>query len=479
MDYIENRTFDELSVGDSAELRRTLEPDDIELFAVMSGDVNPAHVDAEYAQSDMFHKVIAHGMWGGALISAVLGTELPGPGTIYLDQTLKFRRPVGIGDTITVRVTVAEKMAETKRLRLDCLCLNQADEKVIVGEALVIAPTEKVRRPRVKLPEVRLHERGARYRELVRAAAPGAPIRVAVVHPVDVETIRDVVEAREAGLIAPVLVGPEARIRAAAEKAGKALEGIPVVAVPHSHAAAAEAVARARGGEVDALMKGAICLDELMEAVLGTDGAGTAATGGSLATERTATHVHLLDVPTYGKLLLITDAALVAYPTLPEKRDIVRNAVTVAAALGVETPRVAILSASEQIDPRIRSTIEAASLCKMAERGQIEGALVDGPLLFSSAVSRKGAATSGSRSPVAGDADVLVVPDLEAGTLLVNELVHLAGADAAGIVLGPRVPIIVPGRTDGPLPGLASCAMAKRVVRSGETVGPLAVEADA
>ena len=183
--YIENKTFDEIEVGQSAELVRTLEQKDIELFAVMSGDVNPAHVDQEFARSDLFHKVIAHGMWGGALISALLGTELPGPGTIYLNQSLSFRRPVGLGDKVTVRVTVREKKPEKRRLIMDCECLNQAGEVVITGEAEVIAPDVKVRRPRVMLPEVHLHERGARYDALIKATRDLAPVRTAVVHPCD------------------------------------------------------------------------------------------------------------------------------------------------------------------------------------------------------------------------------------------------------------------------------------------------------
>ncbi|WP_226580719.1 bifunctional enoyl-CoA hydratase/phosphate acetyltransferase [Acuticoccus sediminis] len=459
MEYIENRTFEELQVGDSAEITRTLRHDDIELFAVMSGDVNPAHVDPEYAASDMFHRVIAHGMWGGALISAVLGTELPGPGTIYLDQSLQFRRPVGLGDTVTVRVTVAEKYPDTRRLKLACECLNQEGKQVIVGEALVIAPSEKVRRPRVTLPEVHLHERGARHRELVKLAAPYEPIRVAVVQPVNAASLHDALDAKEEGLIEPVLVGPEAKIRRAAEEIDRSLDGVTLEAVPHSHAAAARAVELARTGKVDALMKGAIAMDELMDAVLAPE---------ALATERRASHVHVLDVPTYPKPLLITDAALLAYPTLADKRDIVRNAVDLAKSLGIEAPKVAILSASEVVDPRIRSTMEAAALCKMAERGQIAGAVVDGPLAFDSAISRKAAAANGVAGLVAGDADVLVVPDLEAGTLLVKELVHLAGADSAGIILGARVPAIIPGRSDGALPSLASAALAKLYLHRGD-----------
>lgn len=212
MQYIENKTFDELRVGDHAEMTRTLRQSDIELFAVMSGDVNPAHVDEDFAKSDSFHKVIAHGMWSGALISAVLGTELPGPGTIYLDQSLSFRRPVGLGDTVTVRVTVKEKIPDKKRVRLDCECTNERGETVIKGEALVVAPSEKVRRPRTLLPEVHLHERGARYQKLIEAAQKNPAIRTAVAHPCDEVSLIGALDAAADRLIVPILVGPEAKI---------------------------------------------------------------------------------------------------------------------------------------------------------------------------------------------------------------------------------------------------------------------------
>jgi phosphate acetyltransferase/phosphate butyryltransferase len=209
MNRIENRTFDELQVGDSATLARTLTQKDIELFAIMSGDVNPAHVDEEFAKSDMFHKIIAHGMWGGALFSTVLGTQLPGPGAIYLGQSLRFRRPVGVGDTITVTVKVVEKNQEKHRITLDCSATNQQGELVISGTAEVIAPTEKISRERVTLPEVRLLERGRHYRQLIAAARGLAPVSTAVVHPVDSACLLAAAEAARAGLIVPVLVGPE------------------------------------------------------------------------------------------------------------------------------------------------------------------------------------------------------------------------------------------------------------------------------
>ena len=298
MDLIENRTFDEIQVGETASLVRTLSREDIELFAVMSGDVNPAHVDEDYARSDMFHKIIAHGMWGASLISTLLGTKLPGPGSIYLDQTLSFRHPVSIGDTVTVTVTVAAKEVAQHRVTLDCACTNQRGEVVIRGSALVIAPTEKVKRPRILLPEVQLHDHGAWYRHLLELANGLAPIRMAVVHPVDSNALLGAIEAAQAGLIVPVLVGPKDKIQAVALAHDIDLSPYTIVPTEHSHAAAEQAIALARTGEVDAVMKGSLHTDELMHAVL--------APGIGLATARRMSHVFVEDVPTYPRPLLIT-----------------------------------------------------------------------------------------------------------------------------------------------------------------------------
>jgi len=456
MQFIENRTFDELKVGDSAQLARTLRKQDIELFAAMSGDINPAHMDEDFAKSDIFHKVIAHGMWGGALISAVLGTELPGPGTIYLDQSLHFRHPVGLGESVVVRVTVRAKDAATKQIVLDCVCLDHAGKVLIDGEARVLAPTAKVRRPRAMLPEVHIHERGARYQQLLDAASKMTPLDTAVVHPCDELSLSGAIEAMRKNLIRPLLVGPERKIRVAAEKAGYALDGIELIDAPHSHAAAEQAVAMARSGKVRALMKGALHTDELLAPVVDVS------TG--LRTERRMSHIFALDVPTYPKPLFITDAAINIYPTLADKRDIVQNAIDLAHALGNTQPKVAILSAVETVNPKITSTVEAAALCKMLDRGQISGALLDGPLAFDNAISPAAAASKHLTSPVAGAADILVVPDLESGNMLAKQLIYLAGADAAGIVLGARVPIILTSRADGILSRLASCALAQLFV---------------
>jgi phosphotransacetylase/acyl dehydratase len=452
---IENRLFDEIALGDSDSLTRTVTHQDIELFALVSGDVNPAHMDADYAATDMFHRVIVHGMWGAGLISAVLGTRLPGPGTIYLGQTLHFLKPVGLGDTITATVTVAERREDKKRLKLACRCTNQRGEEVITGEADVIAPTERVQRPRVALPDIRLAEHDA-YRRLM-LKAQGAALPTAVVHPCSVAALTAALDAAEAGLIVPVLVGPEDRIRAVAAQAGLSIEGLRVVPAAHSHEAAARAVALVHAGEAALLMKGSLHTDELMGAVVAP------ATG--LRTGRRISHAYVMDVPGYPRPLIITDAAINITPTLEEKADIIRNAIALAHVLGVAQPRVAILAAVEVVNPAMRSTLEAAALCKMADRGQIAGGLLDGPLAFDNAISPAAAREKGIASPVAGQADILVVPDLEAGNMLAKQLTFMGQADAAGVVLGASVPIILTSRADSLRTRLASCAVAVLMAR--------------
>lgn len=452
MDYIENRTFDEMAPGETASLTRVLTKEDILLFAAVSGDVNPAHVDEEFARSEIFHKIIAHGMWGASLISTVLGTLLPGPGTIYLGQTLRFRRPVAIGDKITVMVKVQEKETEKHRVTFDCQCTNQAGEAVITGTAEVIAPDQKVKRPRMILPEVQVHDRYARYRELMRRAERLSPIRTAVVHPVDGLTVVSALEAAHAGLIQPVFVGPERRIAAVANAEGRDASDLTIVPTSHSHEAASRAVAMARSSEVDALMKGSLATEEFMGAI------GDSETG--LRTERQLSHVFALDVPNYPRPIFLTDAVMNVYPRLFDKRDIIQNAVELLQALGQDAPRVAILAASERIEPTVRSTMDAAALCKMADRNQITGAVIDGPLAFDTAISSIAASENVIESQVAGAADILLVPDMEVGQMLVQQLESLAGVRTAGLVLGARVPIVLsgPGDTRGTL--TASCALA-------------------
>jgi len=453
---IENRTFDEIAVGETASVVRTLDTQDIELFAAVSGDVNPSHLDPEYAARDLFHKIVAHGMWGGSLISAVLGTKLPGPGTIYLGQDLRFLAPVGLGDTITASVTVREKRPEKQVVVLDCRCVNQEGREVIVGTAEVKAPTEKVRRPAIELPDVRLG-RHELYRKLLARCLGREPVPTAIIHPCDATSLAAAAEASAAGLIAPILVGPQGKVSAAAESAGVDISRYRLVDVPHSHAAAAEAVRLVRAAEAAMLMKGSLHTDEMMAAVVAGES--------GLRTGRRMSHVYLFDVPAYPRPLLVTDAAINIAPTLEDKRDIIQNAIDLARVLGIETPKVAILSAVETINPKLVSTLDAASLCKMADRGQITGGVLDGPLAFDNAVSLEAARDKKIESAVAGQADILVVPDLVSGNMLAKQLTFLAGADAAGVVLGAKVPIILTSRADGERTRLASCAVAAELAR--------------
>ncbi|OZB58003.1 MAG: enoyl-CoA hydratase [Lysobacterales bacterium 14-68-21] len=450
--FIRNRTFEEIAVGDTAAIERTLTAEDIQLFAVMSGDVNPQHLDPDFAASTRFHGVIAHGMWGAALISAVLGTRLPGPGTIYLSQTLKFLAPVHIGDTLTIRVTVRSKDEARKELVLDCSCTDQAGQCAIQGEALVLAPVEKIVRPRATLPEVRLTRGNHDVQRLLDYVKPLGKIRMAVVHPCDESSLGGAVDAYRAGLIEPVLVAPRARIEAVAAQAGLDLTGIAIEDVPHSHAAAARAVELAAACEVDALMKGSLHTDELMGAVV--------ASGSGLRTKRRISHCFLMQTPAYPRPFIITDAAINIAPTLEEKADIIRNAIDLAQVIGVAQPRVAILAAVETVNPHMPATLDAAALCKMADRGQITGGVIDGPLAFDNAVSVAAARIKGIVSPVAGQADVLVVPDLESGNMLAKQLEYLGGAASAGIVIGAKVPIVLTSRADSRESRMASCAVA-------------------
>jgi len=258
------------------------------------------------------------------------------------------------------------------------------------------------------------------------------------------------------GMIIPVLVGPRTKIETVAAELGRNLSGVEIVDTPHSHASAEQAVALARAGKVQMLMKGKLHTDELLGPVVDK------ATG--LRTERRMSHVFALDVPTYPKMLMISDAAINIFPDLETKRDIVQNAINLARALGISLPKAALLSAVETVTSKIPSTLDAAALCKMADRGQITGGLLDGPFGFDNAVSKEAATTKGIISDVAGDPDILIVPDLESGNMIAKQLIYMAGADAAGIVLGARVPIILTSRADGVLSRLASAAMAQLYV---------------
>lgn len=307
-------------------------------------------------------------------------------------------------------------------------------------------------------------DKGLCYRQLLAMTEGLSPITVAVVHPCSEDALRGALEAAKMGLITPTLVGPEGKIRALASQLGLDLAAHRIVDAAHSHAAAALAVSMARNGEFQALMKGSLHTDELMsEVVKSVDG---------LRTERRVSHVFVLDVPAYPKPLLISDAAINFEPDLDAKRDIVRNAIDLAHAIGIHEPKVAILAAVETVNPKMRSTLDAAALCKMADRGQITGGIVDGPLAFDNAISMEAARDKGIVSPVAGQADILIAPDLEAGNMISKQLQYLANAQAAGLVMGARVPVILNSRADGAAARVASCALAMLVVKAKAALLP-------
>ena len=291
-----------------------------------------------------------------------------------------------------------------------------------------------------------------KYERLIAAARDGTPAVTIVAHPCDETSLRGALEAADEALIEPVLVGPAAKIIAVAAEHGIDIAGREIVDVPHSHAAAAEAVALIRAGKGELLMKGSLHTDELMRAVTAS------ATG--LRTERRISHVFVMDVPGHPETLFITDAAINIFPDLDTKRDIVQNAIDLWTGIGMGVPKVAILSAVVSVTTKIPSTIEAAALCKMAERGQITGGLLEGPLAFDNAIDPEAARIKGIGGPVAGRGQILVVPDLEAGNMLAKNLTFLARADAAGVVLGARVPIVLTSRADTVRTRLASCAVA-------------------
>jgi phosphate acetyltransferase len=455
-----NVTYDEIQPGASASLTRTLSQTDIEVLALVSGDVDPFHVNRNGAEEVRPVTRETEAAGAEALIAAALGTRLPGPGMRIVRESLKYRGTIAVGDTLTATVTAREKQSEGAEVAFACRCVNQASEELASGTVTVAAPTRRISYAEVVPPELSLR-RGDAFARLFQACEGLPPVSCAVVHPCDRDSLLGPIEAARRGLITPVLVGPEEKIQAVARAERVDLGSYRVVTVPHSHAAAAKAVELARAGEVEALMKGSLHTDELLGAVVPS--------AAGLRTSRRISHVIVMDVPSYPRMLQITDAAVNIYPKLKEKADIVQNAIDLAHVLGIEEPKVAILSAVETVTPEIESTLEAAALCKMADRGQITGGILDGPLAFDNAISEQAAQTKKIRSPVAGQADILLVPDLEAGNMLAKQLSYMAGAEGAGIVLGARVPIVLTSRADSIRTRLASTAVMALVAHARRT----------
>jgi phosphotransacetylase/acyl dehydratase len=448
---IENKTFDEIKVGETASLVRAFRHDDVETWAAVTGNLNLIDLDPSEVDSSMFPHGAGQTMWAAALFSTTAGTRLPGLGSVTTAADIRFIRPVPIDEPLTVTVTVREKRPATSTIVIDCVCAERGGEKLIVGTLEVTAPVQKIRLPLRDLPKVQLR-REDRYLELIKMCDGLPPLRTAVVHPCSDDALEGASEAAESGLITPILIGPEKKIRAVAADAGIDISGYQLVPSQHSHHAAEIAVQMVHSGDAESLMKGSLHTDELLHEVMKKNG--------GLRTERRLSHCFLIAVPTHARPIIVTDAAINILPSLEDKRDICQNAIELAHALGNHLPKVAILSAVETVTPKIPSTIEAAALCKMADRGQIKGGLVDGPLAFDNAVDPEAAATKGIVSPVAGQTDILVVPNLESGNMLAKQLTFMSDAEAAGIVIGARVPIVLTSRADSARARLASCALA-------------------
>ncbi|HHF0526626.1 TPA: bifunctional enoyl-CoA hydratase/phosphate acetyltransferase [Legionella anisa] len=455
-EFLENVTFNELEVGRQASLSKTLTQDDINLFAAMSGDVNPAHVDPVFAKSTIFHGIVGHGMWSGTLISALLGTVLPGPGTIYLEQDIQFKKPVHLGDTITITLMVKDKRTNKPIVIFGCKGVNQRGETVIEGLATVLAPTEKMRVARAHLPSIEMYNHD-RFEAIIKTCRCMAAVRTAIVHPVTSNVMEAVNDAVKAGLITPLLVGPLAKMKGAARDAHIDLSQWETMDTEHSDAAANKAADLAAAGEIDAIMKGSLSTHELMAAIV------PSASG--LRTQHRVSHAYVMDVPSYHKPLIVTDAAINIAPSASDKADICQNAIHLWRVLYGEDkkPKVAVLAAIETVNPKMQATVDASILCKMADRGQITHGILDGPLAFDNAINKEAAKEKGIVSLVAGDADILLVPEIESGNILAKQLTFLGHADAAGIVLGARVPIILVSRADSLRTRLFSCALAVKI----------------
>ena len=451
-----NVTFDEIQVGRSAELSVTLQQQQIDVAAIVSGDVDAFYIKGPEAVDVRMEPRKTEAAGAEAVISLLLGVWLPGPGTRIVHRDLHFSGDVTTGDTLTAKVTAREKK-EGNLVVFDCRCVNQDGKELVAGTVTVQAPTQRKVFDVVKPPRLELRY-GDAFAQLIKGCQGYDPVSCAIAHPCDRDSLMGAIEAARRGFIIPVLVGPEDKIRKAAEEAQIDLSPYRIISTPHSHASAAKAVELASKGEVEAIMKGSLHTDEIMGAIVPSSA--------GLRTSRRISHAFVMDVATYPKMFMITDAAINIFPDLEVKRDIVQNAIELGHALGVDMPKVGILSAVEVVNPKIPSTLDAAALCKMADRGQITGGILDGPLAFDNAISAQAAKIKGITSPVSGDVDILLAPDLESANMLFKQLTYLAGAEGAGIVLGTRIPVVLTSRADSVRTRLASVAVMTKVAHA-------------
>jgi phosphotransacetylase len=461
--FIENKTYDEISVGDTARTEHVLTTEDAMAWASISGFNSILDSDGLIDRAVSSMLPTGPNMWCASLISGLFATNLPGPGCSLTNVSLAFHKLIRVGDRIFVKVEVTAKDDSTKKVTFDCEASNSAGASVFSGNAQLIAPLEKLRLSTLPVPRLIVNNPYRHYRGLITRANAKPAVKTAIVWPCDELSLGGAIEASKEGLIVPVLVGSETEIRGLAEAMQLDLGAIQIVDSDDSRAAAIRAVEMARRGEVQMLMKGSLQTDELMSAVVSREG--------GMYTGKRFSHVFALDVPSYHKTLFVTDAAINFQPDLKDKIDILQNAIDMMLTLEVESPKVAILSAVESVNPAIPSTLDAAALCKMVDRGQISGAIVDGPLAFDNAISSDAAQIKKIKSPVAGDPDLLMVPNMEAGNILFKELQYLAGALAAGVVVGAKVPVVLTGRADGELARTASCALGVLLAKPAPDLG--------
>ncbi|PPQ36448.1 phosphate butyryltransferase [Rhodoblastus acidophilus] len=444
-----NTIWAQLKVGASASIERTCAQRDLLLFAHMSGNLNPLVLPSE-EENPSSSEPVAPSMWIGSLISAVLGNILPGPGTLYRSQNFEFVKRVHVGDRLRVTVTCREKREEPVAL-FETVVVDDKGATICKGQALVEAPLIPVEVEARHLPTLILEEK-EQFPHLVALAAQLPRLKTAVVCPENRASLNGPLLAFAKGLIEPIFIGDPDRIAAAARELGADLSAFRIVEERNHRAAADKAVALVRAGEAGAVMKGDLHSDDLLAAVVKKDG--------GLRAGRRISHVFVIDTPTLDDLLFVSDAAINITPDLMTKVDIVQNAIDLALACGTE-PRVGVLSAVEVINPAIVSTLDAAILSKMAERGQIRGGVVDGPLAMDNAIDIDAARTKGIASLVAGHANVLIAPNLESGNMLAKELTFVAHAEAAGLVVGASAPVMLTSRADNDKARLVSCALAQ------------------
>lgn len=460
--HLVNQTFDDLTPGAGAELRRLITADDLYVFAAASGNYNPMHLSDTDLDHDGHLERVAPGMFVASLISAVLGTQLPGPGTLYRRQVLDFHTRAHAGEELVCAVRVVAKYPDGT-VRLDTTVRRVSDDALILsGEAVVTAPTERFDQADLDMPGL-IVQRHRHFEAILARARPLPALPTAVVCPDDENSLGGALLAARESIITPILVGHAAAIHRAAAAMGADLTGIDVIDVPGSDQdAAARACALVHEGRAGAVMKGHMHTDDLLKPMLDK------ATG--LRAGRRFTHVFVMDVPGQPEPLFVTDAAINIAPDLATKVDIVQNAIDLARALGLD-PRVGVLSAVETVNPAIQSSIDAALLSKMADRGQITGGQVEGPLAMDNAVDMAAARTKGLKGNVAGRANILVVPGLDAGNMLAKQLSFISHAEGAGLVLGARVPVILNSRSDSAMSRLASCAVAALHHAAGQAAG--------